>query len=126
LSKQTGSIRIIESPKPRLKALQRQILTQILEKIPPNPAAHGFLKDRSIKTFVAPHLGQRVVLKMDLQDFFPAISGARIQALFRTIGYPEEVADLLGGICTNAVPRNAWATAVSDVDRAREHVLLSC
>ena len=42
---------------------------------------------------------------MDLRDFFPSFSGARIQAFFRTAGYPEHVADLLGGICTNAVPR---------------------
>ncbi|MGA7190874.1 MAG: hypothetical protein WBY66_20440, partial [Candidatus Acidiferrales bacterium] len=88
LSKQFGSVRVIESPKPRLKALQRQILTQILEKIPPHRAAHGFLKRRSIKTFVAPHIAQRVLLKMDLQDFFPSVTGARIQSLFRTIGYP--------------------------------------
>lgn len=116
LSKQSGSIRMIESPKPRLKARQRQILTQILENIPPHPAAHGFLKRRSIQTFVAPHVGQRVLLKMDLQDFFPSISGARVQALFRTIGYPEAVADLLGGICTNVVPRNAWQQAASQLD----------
>lgn len=113
LSKQFASVRIIESPKPRLKALQRQILAQILEKIPPHPAVHGFLKHRSIKTFVSPHIGRRVLLKMDLQDFFPSLSGARIQALFRTIGYPEAVADLLGGICTNAVPRSAWHEAGS-------------
>ncbi|MGA9889037.1 MAG: reverse transcriptase family protein [Candidatus Acidiferrales bacterium] len=121
LSKQFGSVRVIESPKPPLKALQRQILTQILEKIPPHRAAHGFLKRRSIKTFVAPHIGQRVLLKMDLQDFFPSVTGARIQSLFRTIGYPEAVADLLGGICTNAVPRNAWKGADADVDRSRLH-----
>jgi retron-type reverse transcriptase len=110
---------LIEAPKPRLKELQRQILSEILEKIPPHPAAHGFLKGRSIKTFVAPHVAQRLVLRMDLRDFFPAVAGARIQAFFRTLGYPEAVADLLGGICTNAVPRDAWTGAGPDIDRAR-------
>jgi RNA-directed DNA polymerase len=119
LSKQSGSIRLIEAPKPRLKALQRQILTQILERIPPHPAAHGFLKGQSIKTFVTPHIGQRVILKMDLQDFFPSQSGARIRAFFRTVGYPEAVADLLGGICMNAVPRNVWKDAGLQVDPLR-------
>src|SRR5437016_1707385 len=108
LAKQSGNIRLIEAPKPRLKELQRQILAQILERIPPHPAVHGFVKGRSIKTFVAPHVGQRVVLRMDLRDFFPSFSGARIQAIFRTMGYPESVADLLGGICTNATPRDVW------------------
>jgi RNA-directed DNA polymerase len=116
LAKQSGNIRLIEAPKPRLKELQRRILSQILEKIPPHPAAHGFLKGRSIKTFAAPHIGQRVVLRMDLRDYFPTLSGTRIQAFFRTLGYPEAVADLLGGICTNAVPRDAWKGAGCDVD----------
>jgi RNA-directed DNA polymerase len=108
LTKRFGSIRLIEAPKPRLKDLQRQILLWILDKTPPHPAAHGFVKRRSIKTFVTPHVGQRVVLRMDLRDFFPTFSGARIQAVFRTLGYPEPVADLLGGICTNATPWDFW------------------
>ncbi len=116
LAKQSGSIRLIEAPKPRLKEVQRQILAQILEKIPPHAAGHGFLKGRSIQTFIAPHVGQRVVLRMDLKDFFPSISGARIQTLFRTVGYPESVADLLGGICTNATPRDAWSPAAMEAD----------
>src|SRR5207245_1991937 len=70
-----------------------------------------------IKTFASLHVGKRVVLRMDLQDFFPSISGARIQALFRTIGYPEAIADLLGGICTNATPRNAWSHLPAGIDQ---------
>src|SRR5580700_10084659 len=119
LAKDASHIRLIEAPKPRLKAIHRRILTGILEKIPAHPAVHGFLKGRSIKTFVAPHVGQRVVLRMDLQDFFPWLSGARIQALFRTIGYPEAVADLLGGICTNAAPRHLWKEVASNADPRR-------
>jgi RNA-directed DNA polymerase len=73
LAKSFDSVRLIEAPKPRLKQLQRKILTTILERIPPHPVAHGFVKSRSIRTFVAPHVGRRVVLKMDLRDFFPSI-----------------------------------------------------
>jgi hypothetical protein len=43
---------------------------------------------------------------MDLFDFFPSIPAVRVQALFRTMGYPETVADLMGGICTNAIRGN--------------------
>ena len=45
---------------------------------------------------------------MDLSNFFPTFAAARIQALFRTLGYPESVADLLTGICTNAAPRSLF------------------
>jgi RNA-directed DNA polymerase len=108
LTKPSGAPRLIEAPKPRLKQLQRKILAGILEKIPPHPAVHGFLKGHSIRTFVAPHVHQRVILKMDLDDFFPSISGPRVQALFRTMGYPESVADLLGGLCTTVAPYDIW------------------
>lgn len=108
LAKLPGSIRLIESPKPRLKVLQRQILSRILEKVPPHADVHGFVKQRSIKTFAAPHAGRRVVLRMDLRDFFPSFVASRVQAFFRTMGYPESVADLLGGLCTTATPRDIW------------------
>jgi RNA-directed DNA polymerase len=116
LAKASGGIRLIESPKLRLKELQRRILTGILDRIPQHSAAHGFRQGRSIKTFVAPHVGQRVVLRMDLRDFFPSISGARVQSFFRTAGYPESVADLLGGICSNATPLDVWRQPSFDVD----------
>jgi len=118
LAKTSRGIRLIEAPKPRLKALQRQILWQILDSIQPHSAVHGFRRGRSIKTFAAPHVGRHIVLRMDLQNFFPNISGARIQTFFRTAGYPESVADLLGGICTNATPRDVWREAGIDADPA--------
>jgi RNA-directed DNA polymerase len=74
------------------------------------------VKGRSIRTFVTPHVGKVVVLRMDLRDFFPSIQRARIQAIFRTMGYPEAVADRLGGICTSATPRDVWRNAGADID----------
>lgn len=119
LTKQFGSVRLIEAPKPRLKEIRRQILAGILEKVPSHAAAHGFLKEHSFKTFTAPHVGQRVVLRMDVRDFFASIAGTRIQTVFRTLGYPESVADLLGGLCTNAAPADIWNRLGLDVDPAQ-------
>jgi hypothetical protein len=119
LAKAHNHLRLIEAPKPELKQLQRKILAGILEKIPIHPAAHGFVRGRSIKTFVHPHAGKRVILRMDLQDFFPSLTGTRIQAMFRAFGYPESAADLLGGICTNAAPRGLWIAQQLQVDSAR-------
>src|SRR5262249_47319549 len=72
------------------------------------PSAHGFVKGRSIRSFAAPHAGRRVLLRMDLRDFFPSFAAARIQTFFRIAGYPEPVADLLGGLCTTVAPRSVW------------------
>ncbi len=111
LAKRDGTARLIEVPKPRLKAMQRRILAEILDRIPPHPAAHGFRAGRSIRTFVAPHVGQALVLRLDLRDFFPSIWKARVVAIFLTAGYPEPVASLLAGLCTNTTPHPVLAAA---------------
>lgn len=104
VAKQSGAVRLLEAPKAHLKEVQRRILREILDRVPGHEAAHGFRAGRSARTFAAVHAGQRVVLRMDLRDFFPSIGRARVQAIFRMMGYPETVADLLGGLCTNAAP----------------------
>lgn len=88
VSKSDGGMRLIEAPKTRLRAIQRQILSGILENIPVHPAAHGFVKGRSIKSFVAPHVGQQIILRMDLKDFFPSFRAARVQS-FSNPGLPR-------------------------------------
>jgi hypothetical protein len=96
--------RLIESPKQRLKAIQRWVLTEILDRVPPHPAAHGFRSGRSTLSFAQPHVGRHLVLKLDLKDFFPGILKARVAAIYMTAGYPEAVAELLAGLCTNTTP----------------------
>lgn len=124
-SKRGGQVRLIEAPKERLKAIQRQLLIEILEPVPVHDAAHGFCAGRSIQTFAAPHVGQRVMLKLDLQDFFPSIAAARVSALFRSLGYPEPVADLLTGLCTTITPLDVWQSLadISREERRRVEVL---
>lgn len=109
--KRSGGLRLVEAPKRRLREMQRVILAGILDRIPPHPAAHGFVKGRSIHTFIAPHIGKHVVLKMDLRDFFPSLSAARIQGFFRLAGYSEMVADSLGGLTTTSTPKKFWSSA---------------
>jgi hypothetical protein len=118
-SKRFGQIRLIEAPKSRLKIIQRRILAELLEPIPLHESTHGFRRGRSIKSFTAPHVGQTAVLKIDLQDFFPSIAAARVQALFRTVGYPEPVADALAGLCSNATPADVWKIAEAGGDAAQ-------
>ena len=49
LPRKTGPPRVIERPKPRLKALQRRILHELLDWIPVHDAAHGFVRGRSAR-----------------------------------------------------------------------------
>ncbi len=104
IAKRGGGHRLLEIPKPRLRAVQRKLCSGILDAVPISPAAHGYAKHRSIHTFVRPHVGRRVVVRMDLADFFRSIGSARVRAIFGSLGYPDEVADALAGLCTTQVP----------------------
>src|SRR6267378_979061 len=50
-AKRDGSARLVESPKQRLKAIQRYLLHQVLDHIPTHESVHGFVHGRSIRTF---------------------------------------------------------------------------
>jgi len=104
LPKPGGGARLLEIPKQRLKAIQRCLLREILDAIPPHDAAHGYRGGRSVATYVGPHSGRVIVLRFDLCDFFPSIRASCVHALFREIGYPGDVARRLTGLCTNRVP----------------------
>ena len=107
IPKRHGDYRMIESPKARLSAIQTKILREILDLIPTHQAAHGFRRGHSCLTYVAPHVGKLVVLRMDLRNFFGSIPSGRVSALFKTLGYPEETARYLAGLCTNRLPVHA-------------------
>jgi hypothetical protein len=116
----SGAVRVLEAPKPRLKAVQRLLLARVLHRVPPHDAAHGFRPGRSVASFAAPHAGQAVVLRMDLEGFFASVSAGRVYGILRTAGYPEPVAHCLAGICTTVLPRSAWAQVPRPADELLE------
>ncbi len=103
LDKRQG-IRLLEVPKPRLRENQRKILRRILDRIPAHPAAHGFAKARSPRTFAMPHSERDVVISVDLRRFFPSIGFDRVVAIFEAVGYPRTVAANLAALCTTVTP----------------------
>ena len=60
LRKKSGGLRLLESPRMRLKIVQRQINREILQRIPCHDAAHGFVPGRSPLTVVDQHVGKCV------------------------------------------------------------------
>ncbi|OWK47381.1 reverse transcriptase family protein [Fimbriiglobus ruber] len=102
IPKRDGSERPIWAPLPRLKAAQRWILHNIVERLPVHGAAHGFLAGRSIATNAAAHASAKMILKMDVKEFFPTVTWRRVRGVFRRAGYNESIATLLALICTEA------------------------
>lgn len=104
LPKRSGGFRLIEVPKPRIKAVQRRVLHRILDAIPAHACAEGFVRGHSALSHARRHAGHALVLCLDLEDFFTSIPQARVFHVFRAAGYPGSVARVLAGLCTTALP----------------------
>ena len=100
IRKRSRGYRLIESPKPLLKRIQRQILSEVVDLIPPHYVAHGFRKGRDVVSFARQHVGKAFCLRMDMKDFFPSISAARVRGIFRATGYDRDVSNALANLCT--------------------------
>lgn len=116
IPKATGGVRTIHAPRPQLKRLQRRILDELLAPLEAHPAAHGFVPGRSTVTNARAHVGARIVVKMDLSDFFPTIHFGRVCGLFEQYGAGREAARTLAALVTfrRVLPdgRVAWPSVL--------------
>jgi RNA-directed DNA polymerase len=101
VKKRDGGVREILAPKPYLKGVQRQILDDLLQRVRLNSHAEGFRKRRSILTNAKRHIAKKVVVKMDVKEFFPSITFERALGMFASLGYPRQVALLLTRLVTH-------------------------
>ncbi|MBV9485179.1 MAG: RNA-directed DNA polymerase [Frankiaceae bacterium] len=106
-----GGVRLLERPRSRIKGLQRRVLREMLDVVPAHGAAHGFVAGRSVVSFVTPHVGRDVVVRLDLTACFASITAPRVFGVFRMLGYPEAVAHTLTGLSTTVVPRDVLRSA---------------
>jgi len=102
IPKRSGGKRVIMAPKRRLKMIQRKLLELLVEKLPVSEHAHAFRRGRSIRTGADGHVGKRFVLKLDLKDFFPTVTFARVRGLLIAYGYSYPVATTLAVLMTEA------------------------
>lgn len=100
IPKKNGSTRLISAPMYLLKTAQHWVLDNILYKHPIETEAHGFVPERSIVTNAKLHVGQTLVINLDMKDFFPTITYKRIKGMFKGMGYSEQIATVLGLLCS--------------------------
>jgi len=100
MAKKSGGQRLISAPMPLLKSVQYRILNDLLYKLEIQDTAYGFVPNRSIVDNAKQHIGQSVVINMDLKNFFPTITYKRVKGLFKALGYAEKYATILGLLCT--------------------------
>lgn len=100
IPKKSGGTREISAPKPELRQAQRWIKENILDLLPIHPSAYGFVKGKSTVDNAKVHIQKEVVVKMDLQDFFPTITFWRVRGLFEWVGYSRQISTLLALLTT--------------------------
>jgi len=101
ISKRSGKVRLISAPDYRLKMLQQKIARSLSAIYNPRNPVHGFVPDRSVRSNAESHLRRRFILNVDIKNFFPAITDARVQGLLESIGIDTDVAATIARICTN-------------------------
>ena len=111
LSKKSGEKRTIRVPVSNLKILQQKLLRVLTLIYEPRSSVNGFAKGRSILTNARFHTKKKLILNIDLKDFFPSINFGRVRGMFMANPYklPPEVATVLAQICCyeNELPQGA-------------------
>ncbi|MCL2488458.1 MAG: reverse transcriptase family protein [Oscillospiraceae bacterium] len=100
IPKPDGTARELLAPNPFLKRIQRNILRNILEKLPVSPYATAYRRGAGILKNASPHTGQKRILKLDIRRFFDSIPFYMVYSYaFPRIYYPPSVAVLLTHLC---------------------------
>lgn len=127
IPKRTGGMRRIDSPRGLTREAQYKLLPILIERHRAHPASHGFLAERTIVTNAALHADQRLVLNVDLADFFPSVNFGRVRGLFmaKPFEMAPPAATVCAQICTfrNGLPQGAPTSPIlsnfiaSELDR---------
>ena len=110
IKKKNGGTRHINAPNDELIGLQRKIaksLEDYEEKLRKDKniksnISHGFEKNKSIITNAQIHRNKRIVVNLDIKDFFPSIHFGRVLGFFRKnkdYNLSYEVAVILSQLC---------------------------
>lgn len=101
IPKKMGGFRCISIPNKGLKNIQSWLNLLLTAIYVPSSYAMGFAVGRSVTTNGNAHIGKNYVLNLDLQDFFPSISQARIwkRIQLSPFNFPVEIANVVAGIC---------------------------
>ena len=116
IPKRTGGTREIAAPIGIIREAQDKLLPELTARYNAHPGAHGFMAGRSILSNAGQHVGTKLVLNIDLKDFFPGINFGRIRGLFMSpaFGLGPAAATVAAQICTrkNGLPQGAPTSPV--------------
>ena len=100
IPKKSGGKRTILAPRRFLKAVQKYILRQILERQPLPLCVTGFVRKRGIVDNASFHVRSRYMLNADIKDFFPSVGEEQVFEVFARLGFPKGMSHVLSRLCT--------------------------
>jgi RNA-directed DNA polymerase len=87
ITKKTGGSRTIHHPAKELKLLQVWLVEKLLSKLPVHQSAAAYRLGCSVKRHANVHRHNKFLMKVDMRDFFPSITGKDVvQVLKKRLG----------------------------------------
>lgn len=100
ISKRNGGKRVIYEPNYVLKKVQRNILDNVLSGFKVSKYAMAYVIGKSVKDNANMHVNKKVILKLDIKDFFNNISFMDIyNKVFLEEYFPKQVRTVLTYLC---------------------------
>lgn len=82
---QATKIRLIDNPNEQLKAVQKRILSRMLEPVGLPSHVKGGVKGRALRDNIELHLNQHVLVTLDIKSFFPSINPRHVFFIWRRL-----------------------------------------
>lgn len=83
LKKKSGGYRLITVPNKQLMYIQKHLSEILYEIYTPKKIATGFIKERSVATNALVHSHKRIILNVDIENFFDSIHFGRVLGVFK-------------------------------------------
>ncbi len=99
-AKSSGGQRVYFIPNSELKKVQRCIHRKFLRRLPVHESIHSYRKKRDTITNASVHVGNPILLKLDIKDFFPSIRPNKVYEIYLKNGCSPLVSRLLTTLTT--------------------------
>lgn len=100
IMKKNGTKRLLLIPNKCLKNIQKNILKNILNNLSVSPYVKSYLPNTSIKENAISHQNKKIILKLDIKDFFSNIDFEMLYKVLPNEIFPPNIKVLILKLCT--------------------------
>ncbi|MES2066542.1 MAG: reverse transcriptase domain-containing protein [Pseudomonadota bacterium] len=102
IRKRSGGERKISAPFWPMANIQRRLLALLEEIYRPSSRVMGFVKERGIRSNAQFHVGKRLIMNIDIANFFGTIHAGRVRRRLMAKPYSltDDVATTIAKLCT--------------------------